>query len=42
MRKSLESGLSLAEALTDLVFTAMRDYDGNIEVEEREFEQLES
>ena len=42
MQKSLESGLSLAEALTDRVITAKRDYDGNIEIVEREFEKLES
>ncbi|MDA8110834.1 MAG: metallophosphoesterase [Nitrospiraceae bacterium] len=42
MRKSLESGLSLTEALTDRVFTAKRDYEGKIEIVEREFEKLES
>jgi hypothetical protein len=40
MRKSLESGLSLTEALTDRVFTAKRNYNGNIEIVEREFDRI--
>ena len=42
MRKSLESGLSLAEALTDRVWTARKHSNGTIEVEERLFEKLEN
>ena len=42
MRKSLESGLSLTEALGDQVWTARRQSSGNIEVEEREFEKLKN
>lgn len=41
MRKSLESGLSLAEALTDRVWTARHRPDGKIEVGERTFERTE-
>ena len=41
MRKSLESGLSLTEALTDRVWTARKDPNGKIEVEERIFERIE-
>ena len=42
MRKSLESGLSMTEALTDRVWTARKLSSGNIRVVEREFEKLES
>ena len=42
IRKSLESGLSLAEALTDRVWTARKHSNGTIEVEERVFEKLEN
>jgi len=41
MRKSLESGLSLTEALTDRVWTARKHFNGTIEVEERTFERIE-
>ncbi len=41
MRKSLESGLSLTEALTDRVWTARKHLNGAIEVEERTFERIE-
>ena len=40
MRKSLESGLSLTEALTDRVWTARKHLNGTIEVEERTFERI--
>ena len=40
MRKSLESGLSLTEALTDRVWTARKHSNGTIEVEERTFERI--
>ena len=40
MRKSLESGLSLAEALTDRVWTARKHPDGKIAVEERTFDRI--
>ena len=42
MRKSLESGLSLTEAGKDWIFTAKRNFNGKIEIGEREFEKLES
>lgn len=41
MRKSLESGLSRAEALTDRVWTARKHSNGTIEVEERVFDRIE-
>jgi len=41
MRKSLDSGLSLAEALTDRIWTARIHPDGKIKVEERTFDRIE-
>jgi hypothetical protein len=40
IRKSLDSGLSLAEALTDRIWTARMHPDRKIKAEERTFDRI--